>query len=53
MIAATLHFGQKDPIKIQIFRFLSALMKLHSIPHASFEATRSKFIQILHHCSVS
>ena len=27
-------------------------MKVHPIPHASFETTRSSFIQILHHCSV-
>ena len=44
---------KKDPIKVQIFRFLSALMKVHPIPHASFEATSSSFIQILHHRSVS
>ena len=41
----TLHFGQKEPIKVQIFRFLSALMKVHPIPHASFETTRSRLIQ--------
>ena len=28
-------------------------MKVHPIPHASFETTRSRFIQILHHCPVS
>ena len=28
-------------------------MKVHPIPHTSFETTRSRFIQILHHCSVS
>ena len=28
-------------------------MKVHPIPDASFETTRSGFIQILHHCSVS
>ena len=27
-------------------------MKVHPIPDASFESTRSGFIQILHHCSV-
>ena len=48
-----LHFGQKEPIKVQIFKFLSALMKVHPIPHANFETTRSRFIQILHHCSMS
>ena len=36
-----------------IFQTLSALMKVHPIPHAIFETTRSGFIQILHHCSVS
>ena len=46
-------FGQKEPIKVQFFRLLSALMKVHPIPHAIFETTRSGFIQILHHCSVS
>ena len=28
-------------------------MKVHRIPHASFETARSRFIQILYHCSVS
>ena len=28
-------------------------MKFQPISHTSFETTRSKFIQILHHCSVS
>ena len=37
----------------QFFRFLSAVMKVHPIPHAIFETTRSGFIQILHCCSVS
>ena len=47
-------FGQKEPIKVQFFRFLSALMKVHPILHAIFETTtRSRFIQISHHCSVS
>ena len=35
-----------------IFRLLSALMKVHPIPHAIFETARSGFIQILHHCSL-
>ena len=48
-----LRFGQKELIKVQIFKFLSALMKVNPIFHASFETTRSRFIQILHHCSVS
>ena len=45
-------FGQKEPIKIQFFRLLSALMKLHPTPHAIFETTRSRFIQIFHYCSL-
>ena len=36
-----------------MFSFLSALMKVHRIPHGSCETTRSRFIQILYHCSVS
>ena len=36
-----------------IFRRLGALMKFHPIPHAIFETTRSGFIQVLHHYSVS
>ena len=48
-----LRFGQKELIKVQIFKILSALMKANPILHASFETTRSRFIQILHHCSVS
>ena len=47
-----LRFGQKELIKVQTFKFLSALMKVHLTPHASFETTRSSYIQILHHCSV-
>ena len=31
---------------------MSALIKVHQIPRASFETTRSRFFQILHHCSV-
>ena len=47
-----LRFGQKEPMKVQIFEFLSALMKVHPIPHASFETKRSRFTQILHLCSL-
>ena len=47
-----LRFGQKEPMKVQIFKFLSALMKVHPILHASFETTRSRFTQILHLCSL-
>ena len=36
-----LRFGQKEPMKVQILKFLSALMKVHPIPHASFETTMS------------
>ena len=43
----------KELIKVHYFRLLSALMKVHPIPHAIFETTRPGFIQILHHCSVS
>ena len=39
-------------IKVQFLKLLSVLMKIHPIPHAIFETTRSGFIQILHHCSV-
>ena len=34
------------------YKFLSALMKVHPIPHDSFETTRSRFIQSFHHCSL-
>ena len=37
----------------QFFRLLDALMKVHPIPRVIFETTRSGFIQILHHLSVS
>ena len=49
----TICFGQKETIKVQVFRLLSALMKVHPIPHAIFQTTRSGFIQFLHHYSVS
>ena len=52
-LAKWLHFGQKEPFKVQNLRLLCALMKVHLIPHASFEITRSRFIHIFHHCSVS
>ena len=47
-----LRFGQKEPMKVQIFKFLSALMEVHPIPNASFETTRSRFTQILQLCSL-
>ena len=46
-------FWTKTAHQIHIFRFLSALMKVHPIPHVSFETTRSRFTQILHQCLVS
>ena len=52
-LAELLRFGQKEPIEVQILRLLCALTKVYPIPHANFETTRSRFIQILHHCSVS
>ena len=44
---------KKEPINIQFFRLLSALMKVQLIPHTIFQSTRSRFIQNLRHCSVS
>ena len=41
-LAETLHALDK-PIKVQFFRLLSALMKVHRIPHAFFENTRSGY----------
>ena len=46
-------FGQNEPIEVQFFRLLSALMKVVPNSHAIFETKRSGFIQTLHHCSVS
>ena len=43
--------GQKDPIRVKLFRLLSALMKVHSILFAIFETTRPVFIQTLEPCS--
>ena len=45
-------FRQKEPIRVQFFRLLNALVKVHPISHAIFENTRSGFIHILHYCSV-
>ena len=52
-LAGLLCFGQKEPIKVQILTLLCVLMRVHPIPHARFQTTRSRFIQILYHCSVS
>ena len=46
-------FVQKELMNVQFLKLFSAVMKVHPIPHASFETTRSEFIQILHNCSVS
>ena len=46
-------FEQKEPMNVQFFRLLGALVKVYPIPHAIFEKTRSGFIQILHHGSMS
>ena len=43
----------KKAHKCTIFQTLSALIKVHLIPHAVFETTVSGFIQILHHCWAS
>ena len=34
-----LYFEQKDPIKVQVLRFLSALAKMFQIPFVIFERT--------------
>ena len=52
VLAELLRFVQKEPIRVQILRLLCNLMKVNSIPHTSFETTRSRFIQILRHFSV-
>ena len=36
-----------------IFQALKAVVKVDPIPHVMFETTKSGFIRILHHCSVS
>ena len=46
-------FGQKEPINVQFLRPLNAVMKVLPILHANFETTRSGFIQVVHHYSVS
>ena len=44
---------QSQLIKVLFFRLLSALMKVNPIRHAIFETTRSGFVNILDHCSMS
>ena len=46
-------FWQKESISVQLSRLWRAVIKVDPIPHVMFETTRSGFIQILHHCSVS
>ena len=53
VLVETSCFQQKEPIKVQFFRLLNALMNLHPISHAIFETTSWRFFQILHHCLVS
>ena len=48
-----IYIRKNEPIKVQFFRLLIALIKVHPISRAIFEATRSGFIQILHDCSAS
>ena len=43
---------QKDPIKVPILTFSTALVKICQIPHVIFQAT-SRFFQILHHSPMS
>ena len=49
----TLCFEQKEPFKVQFFRLLSALIKIHPILPGINERARSGFIQILNHCLLS
>ena len=44
-LADLLRFGQKEPIKVQILTLLCALMKVHPIPHTSFETTGSRLFK--------
>ena len=43
----------KRPIKVQFVKLLSALMKVYPTSHAILDTSRSGFIQILHHSSLS
>ena len=47
-----IHFGEKEPIKVEILRISSAQVKIHQIL-LIFETTYQFFLQILHHSSVS
>ena len=46
-------FWTKTAHHCTIFKLLGAPIKVYPIPHTTFETTRSGFLQILHHCSVS
>ena len=46
-------FGLKESMNLQFCKLLSAPMKFHPIPHVIFETTRSGFIWILDHCSLT
>ena len=50
LLAEALRLGQKEAIKLEIFRLLSVSMKVHRTPHAPYS---SRFTQIFHHWSVS
>ena len=39
------YFGQKDPIKVPILRFSSALEKISQIPHVIFQTTSQCFFR--------
>ena len=46
-------FGQKQSIKAQLSRFLSALMKFTQFCYDIFDTIKSDYIKNLHRCSVS
>ena len=48
-----MQFVQKEPIKVQILRFLSAQVKIRQITHVSFETTSQFLLEILHHSLLS
>ena len=46
-------FGQKKPIKEQIFETFNDRVKICQIPYVDFETTIQFLLEILHHSSVS
>ena len=38
-------FGVKEPIKVQIFRLLTALMKINQIPYVTLQAMSQVFFK--------